>query len=457
MKNTHAFPDGETAVDRTFTGPPEVPSAELNRRAVLKSLGFATAALMLPRGLSNNMNLTGTFPGSAEGWSSSPSPANNPKWYGFNLLEYFSTDPDWMKYFPYKNDGMFLEDDFRWIRDWGFNWVRLPMDYRFWTDSQDLLKIREDKVVPIDRAIQLGEKYGIHVNLCLHRAPGYCILDTLDEGVTGIHVTKEKSSLFADPKMLDAFVYQWTYFADRYKGISSEKLSFNLVNEPMVTPTAAEMEELQKANKTESQNLLRGEFMRRHAPDYTRVARAAIEGISKRDAHRLVITDGYNGGTSAIPDLFETRVLQSCHTYHPVQLTHYQCEWARGVFTGSEPVPTWPLKDAKGVVTVDRAELARTFRPWGELAAHQVPIHFGEMGCYKHTPPEVVLAWFEDTLSVLNDLQSGWALWNFRGPFGILDTERAGTKFEDWHGHQLDRALLNLLQKQAKTQIVAQL
>ena len=33
--------------------------------------------------------------------------ATNPKWHGFNLLEYFSTDADWMKYFPYKNDGMF--------------------------------------------------------------------------------------------------------------------------------------------------------------------------------------------------------------------------------------------------------------------------------------------------------------------------------------------------------------
>ena len=41
----------------------------------------------------------------------------NPRWYGFNLLEYFSTDPDWMKHFPYQNDGKFKEDDFRWIRD----------------------------------------------------------------------------------------------------------------------------------------------------------------------------------------------------------------------------------------------------------------------------------------------------------------------------------------------------
>ena len=38
------------------------------------------------------------------------------------------------------------------------------------------------------------------------------------------------------------------------------------------------------------------------------------------------------------------------------------------------------------------------------MGALGVPIHFGEMGCYKHTPPEVVLAWFDDTLSVLNDL-----------------------------------------------------
>jgi endoglucanase len=406
--------------------------------------------MMLPADLlSRTAPTIKTWSHSAEGTSNSSTPAKNPKWYGFNLLEYFSTDPDWRKYFPYKDDGMFLEDDFRWIRDWGFNWVRLPMDYRFWTDSQDLFKIREDKVVPIDRAIKLGEKYGIHVNVSLHRAPGYCILDTLDESVTGIHITKEKSSVFSDPKMLDAFVYQWTYLADRYKGISSEKVSFNLVNEPIVMPPSAEIEEQKKAGQSKPADIS-AEIARRHAADYTRVARAAIEAISKHDPQRLIITDGYNGGTAVISDLFDTGVLQSCHTYHPVQLTHYQCEWARGFLTGTEPLPTWPLKTSKGTV-IDRAELAHTFQPWSELAARGIPIHFGEMGCYKHTPPNVVLAWFDDTLSVLGDLRSGWALWNFRGPFGVLDTERRGTKFEDWHGHHLDRALLSLLQQKMKS------
>ena len=87
---------------------------------------------------------------------------------------------------------------------------------------------------------------------------------------------------------------------------------------------------------------------------------------------------------------------------------HYQCECVSGLLSGNEPVPTWPIKDSKGL-TIDRAQLARTFQPGGELAAHRVPIHFGEMGCY--TPPEVVLTWFGITLSVLGDLRSGWALW----------------------------------------------
>jgi aryl-phospho-beta-D-glucosidase BglC (GH1 family) len=99
----------------------------------------------------------------------------------------------------------------------------------------------------------------------------------------------------------------------------------------------------------------------------------------------------------------------------------------------------------------DRDTLTKTFQPWGELRTQGVPIHFGEMGCYKHTPPQVVLAWFSDTLSVLGDLHTGWALWNFRGPFGVVDTERPGTKYENWQGHQLDRALLTLLQQKMKS------
>jgi endoglucanase len=39
----------------------------------------------------------------------------------------------------------------------------------------------------------------------------------------------------------------------------------------------------------------------------------------------------------------------------------------------------------------------------------------------------------------------GWALWNFRGSFGILDSGRSDTAYEDFRGRKLDRKLLDLL------------
>jgi endoglucanase len=424
---------------------------QYTRRNLIKSAAAVASAAFLPVKFAGVEFVGAGVPATTLASSAqSQSPDKNPSWYGFNLLEYFSTDPDWMKYFPYRNDGMFPENDFRWIHDWGFNWVRLPMDYRFWT-APDLFTINEKKIEPIDRALRLGEKYGIHVNLCLHRAPGFCILDTMDEKLTGIRTTKEKTILFYDPRTLDAFVHQWTFFADRYKGTPSERLSFNLLNEPIVPPNAAEVTEIQKHGPVKTSDFFKAEMLQRHAKSYTHVAKAAGDAIRAHDPQRLIVTDGYPGGGSPIPDLFGTGILQSGHTYNPMPVTHYDCEWVRGAVVGSEKLPAWPLKDDKGNVICNRQKLAKDFHPWSGLSTQGVAIHFGEMGCYKHTPADVVLAWFNDTLDVLGELNSGWALWNFRGPFGVLDTERSGTKFEDWQGHNLDRSLLTLLQKKIKS------
>jgi hypothetical protein len=40
----------------------------------------------------------------------------------------------------------------------------------------------------------------------------------------------------------------------------------------------------------------------------------------------------------------------------------------------------------------------------------------------------------------------GWALWCFRGSFGILDSGRGDVSYENFHGHPLDREMLTLLQ-----------
>lgn len=299
------------------------------------------------------------------------------------------------------------------------------MDYHFWTDPTNAMKIEEKRIEPIDRAIRLGEKYNIHVNISLHRAPGECILDGMNGKLTGIHITEEKTSLYSDPAALDAFVHQWVYFARRYKQIPSHRLSFNLANEP-------------KDRQAKSQH--QGE------QNYVRVAKAAIAAIRSADPTRLIVADGYPVAQKPVPELFDTGVLQSFHDYVPSDLAAYREPWTRYPGSDKVPVPTWPLRNPAGKIVSDKQALQARFSPWKQLAGHNIPIHCGEMGCGKYTPPEVVYAWFNDSLDVINSLRSGWALWNFRGPFGILDTGRAGTHFQNWYGHSLDIPLLHLLQ-----------
>jgi len=96
----------------------------------------------------------------------------------------------------------------------------------------------------------------------------------------------------------------------------------------------------------------------------------------------------------------------------------------------------------------DRAWLhAQTLPPWQAFAAAGGGVIVGEWGAYQHTPHPVVLRWAEDCLHNWQDAGWGWALWNFRGAFGILDSGRKDVTYEAFEGHQLDRKYLELLQR----------
>ena len=40
----------------------------------------------------------------------------------------------------------------------------------------------------------------------------------------------------------------------------------------------------------------------------------------------------------------------------------------------------------------------------------------------------------------------GWAMWNFTGPMGIIDSDRADVEYENWHSHKVAREMLTLAQ-----------
>ncbi|MFW5798814.1 MAG: glycoside hydrolase family 5 protein, partial [Planctomycetota bacterium] len=123
-----------------------------------------------------------------------------PRWRGFNLLDLYTV----------KHDGTFPEQDVRWIAEFGFDFVRLPMTYRLWTDPDDRFVFREDVLQKLDRGIDQAIDHGLHVCLNIHHAPGYCINKKADE----------TTNLWKDPEPLEAFVHYWTHFARRYRGIA---------------------------------------------------------------------------------------------------------------------------------------------------------------------------------------------------------------------------------------------
>jgi endoglucanase len=50
-----------------------------------------------------------------------------------------------------------------------------------------------------------------------------------------------------------------------------------------------------------------------------------------------------------------------------------------------------------------------------------------------------------DLLSLWKEAGWGWALWNLRGSFGIVDSGRSDVNYENFEGHRLDRKMLDLL------------
>ena len=177
----------------------------MNRREFLHAAGALAVAATAAPGLSVSAAETQAV-----------SARHLPRWRGFNLLAKFVKRRG--------GNPPFQESDFGLVAEWGFDFVRLPLSYYCWSDPNDWLTLREAGLKDIDQAVEFGGKHGVHVNLNLHRAPGYCV-----------NPPKEPLDLWKDEKALEACSFHWAHLAKRYKGIPNDRVSFDLLNEPGAT------------------------------------------------------------------------------------------------------------------------------------------------------------------------------------------------------------------------------
>lgn len=345
-----------------------------------------------------------------------------PRWKGFNLLDFFSPN---LPRNP--SSSKTTEDDLKWMSDWGFDFVRIPMAYPRYLKFDRTRDITKDEVYQfdqqaigeIDNLILMAHRYNLHVSLNLHRGPGYCIN-------AGFH---EPFNLWKDNDARDAFNAHWSMWSERYKDLPASKLSFDLLNEP------AYIEDMN--DQYAKKGPVPGDI-------YRAVAEGAAKAIRKITPERLIIADGNSGGSNVVPELADLGLGQSCRGYHPGLVSHYQASWV-WKDPSKAPKPVWPgTTDGR---YYGRENLEEFYKPWIALLEKGVGVHCGECGCYNKTPHDVFLAWFEDVISILTASDIGYALWNFRGDFGIMDSGRSDIEYADWYGHKLDKKLLDLLKK----------
>lgn len=353
-------------------------------------------------------------------WALAEPAGKFPKWNGFNVLDFFNPDPRMRRQRS-------TEEHFRWMADWGFDFVRVPMAYPYYVDFDRSRPIRPDEVtrISVERVheilelVEAANRQGLHVSLNLHRAPGFCVNAGFEEPY----------NLWADPEAMEAFVFHWAYWAKLLRGKTREQVSFDLLNEPCFRED------------------MNDQFSRRSAVPkdlYRNLIVKGFDAIRMANPRHLVIADGNNIGTQVIDNIGDLDVAQSCRGYAPGLVSHYKAPW---VFQNPDNLPevTWPSME-NGQVQ-DKAWLREQFAPWIALARQGVGVHCGECGAWKETPHHVALAWMDDMFSILAEHGIGFALWEFDGTFGILNSGRRDVDYEDWHGQKLDRKMLTLLQK----------
>jgi endoglucanase len=361
----------------------------MQRRTFLQLSATATAGLLLP---------------SARAANTAAPQLQIPRWRGFNLTELAGG----------KRGQRYRRQDFQWMADWGFNFARLPCSYWAWSTKEKWHAIDDKALAPLDEAIGFGLKHGIHLNLCLHRIPGYCV----NEGKL------EPDQLLDGPRdgqrrALEAAIHHWRTLAQRYQSVPATRLSFDLLNEPP--------------------------FLTDHVR-YVEVCRALIAAIREISPDRIITVDGADLGQTPVLPLLDARVVQSTRGYLPKMVSHHTATWVPAHEFESFEKPAWPMTDAKGVVW-DREKLrTELIAKWQPLTTAGAPVHVGEWGCFNQTPHEVALAWMGDLLALWKEAGWGWALWNLRGAFGVVDSGRPDVAYEDFQGHKLDRKMLALLQ-----------
>ncbi len=297
----------------------------------------------------------------------------------------------------------FTEEDVTLIDRLGYDHVRLPVDEeQLWDESG---RPEEEAFALLDAALDWCAARGLPVIVDLHILRSH-------------HFNEAEKPLWTDPKERERFVEIWRQLSDRLKGRPNDQVAYELMNEAV-------------ADDPE---------------DWNRLLARAFDAVREREPERTIVI-GSNKWQQVetfdqlrIPE-GDPNILLSFHFYTPMALTHYGASWTKvGEYEGPVRYPgevvteadlaglpddlVSAIRDGRGLY-FDRTVLEEKLaKPLALARETGLPLYCGEWGALPSTPRADRLRWYRDFRSVLEKNGIGWAHWDYKGGFGVVDGDR---------------------------------
>ena len=276
-------------------------------------------------------------------------------------------------------DSFITQEDFARIADWGFDHVRLPVDYDVIQNADGTMK--EQGLERVDRALGYAGKCGLNLVLDLHKTQGF----SFDAG-------EHEEGFFENERFQERFYTVWETFAARYG--SRKDMMFDLLNE--VTE-------------------------QRYLEAWKIISREAVRRIRLHAPETLILLGSYNWNSartvSELDAPYDDRVVYNFHFYEPHDYTHQGAYWEA------------PLRDISRRYRYEEcgvtAEWIEDFlAPALEKAAKEnCDLYCGEFGVIDVVPPEDSLGWFRDLHTAFEMHGIARCLWSYKQmDFGLCDS-----------------------------------